>query len=382
MSSSPLCHIYGNLVIVRPPVPATCNKAGANYKSEIAHAEYSPQRAYDEWLSICDAIVACGGDALFQFEAQDDAFLDRGDLHVEASGIITAVDSQTQVGHMDQVMTGRVFTANGPWVTVSGDQIRAVFPNMLKHRVTEQPYYQHLLQQIANATSHKLITQQTPDPWEGMADIAAVGDQVVLTHTVSGHYDNGVSPKTTRSSLAGVQFAADWVGVPESNQIYTELVYPHFHGDTVHFCVRASDGRSFLAQFTGGLWAQGSEAIAKQLGPDAIIPIEKTDAVDHYAGNSRQINRGVIVPSGVSPGFVDRLQSLGLSIHRIALSELFGKAGGGPACATLYLPDNLHVPIDAPFRYSVCREQAITRRKRLPQRLIVAPDYFAGRQRG
>jgi len=69
---SVLREVYGDLLIVRPPVPATTNKAGANYKSEVTHLDYSPRRAYDEWLQILDAIVACGGDALYQFEAADD----------------------------------------------------------------------------------------------------------------------------------------------------------------------------------------------------------------------------------------------------------------------------------------------------------------------
>ncbi|HEY1546220.1 MAG TPA: hypothetical protein VGG28_00300, partial [Kofleriaceae bacterium] len=72
---NPLPDVYGDLLVVRPPVPATCNKAGANYKSEVKHLEYSPRRAYDEWLSILDAIVASGGDAIYQFEAVDEPFL-------------------------------------------------------------------------------------------------------------------------------------------------------------------------------------------------------------------------------------------------------------------------------------------------------------------
>ena len=73
---NPLPDVYGTLLVVRPPVPATCNKAGANYKSEVTHLEYSPRRAYDEWLSILDAIARCGGDAIYQFEAADDPYLD------------------------------------------------------------------------------------------------------------------------------------------------------------------------------------------------------------------------------------------------------------------------------------------------------------------
>ena len=62
--------------------------------------------------------------------------------------------------------------------------------------------------------------------------------------------------------------------------------------------------------------------------------------------------------------------------------ELFGKAGGGPACATLYLPRTLAVPDDAPFRYSVSREAVRRRREAIPARLSVAPEYFAGKARG
>ena len=81
--------VYGDLLIVRPPVPATCNKAGANYKSEVAHLEYSPRRAYDEWLSILDAIVACGGDAIYELEAVDEPFLDHPALEVDGDGTST-----------------------------------------------------------------------------------------------------------------------------------------------------------------------------------------------------------------------------------------------------------------------------------------------------
>src|SRR6478672_8602329 len=123
---NPLSDVYGNLLIVRPPVPATVNKAGANYKSEVAHLEYSPRRAYDEWLSILDAIVACGGDAIYQFEAQDVPFLDHDALDVDAGGAIHPGGSREVLGQLDEVMTGRVFAANGPWITCEARRLRAV----------------------------------------------------------------------------------------------------------------------------------------------------------------------------------------------------------------------------------------------------------------
>ena len=379
---SALSDVYGTLLIVRPPVPATVNKAGANYKSEVAHLEYSPRRAYDEWLSILDAIVACGGDALYQFEAADDPFLDRGALEVDGDGAIHPAGSRELLGRLDEVMTGRVFAANGPWITVHGRSLRAVMPNMLAHRQTEAAYYRALLGELATAAGLALDVADNPHRWEGMADIAAVGEQVVLTYAVPGHYDQGTAPKSSRSTRAGVAFAADFAGVPEDARIYVELVYPHFHGDTVHFGARPTSGPPVLVHYAGGLYGDGADIVAARLGDGRVVAIARDDAVEQYAGNSRQVGDGVLVPDGVSPAFVEHLQRLGLLTHRVPLFELFGKAGGGPACATLYLPANLVVPPRLALRYSITRAAVHARRERIPESLRVDRDYFVGKQRG
>lgn len=375
-------HFYGPLLVVRPPVPATMNKAGANYKSEVAHLEYSPRRAYDEWLSICEGIARFGGDALFDFEPVDDALLDRGDLEVDPDGAIRPLGSREVLARMDDVMTGRVFTANGPWVVVDGKTLRGAMPHMLPHRRTEAAYYRALFGRIAELGGYDLDLRDTPDRWEGMADVAVVGDKVVLTYTVAGHYDAGLPTKTPRSSRAGVDFAADLAGVPAAARIHAELVYPHFHGDTVHFGGRPVGRAPVLVHFPGGLWNGGAAAVAAALGAERIIPIDRHDAVEMYAGNSRQVERGVLVPDGVSDAFIGSMERLGLEVARVPLFELFGKAGGGPACATLYVPRNLALPAGAPVRYSVRRDEARARRERLPERLLVDPGFFAGRARG
>lgn len=384
---SALDNVYGTLLVVRPPVPATLNKAGANYKSEVTHRAYSPRRAYDEWLAICDGILAFGGDAIFDFEAVDDALLDRGDLHVDARGAITA--NGVAVGRMDDVHTGRVFAANGPWVVVDGRRLRAVLPHMLAHRTEERAYYRALLEAIAKESRYDLEIAENPHRWEGMADVAGVVSddasvpaKVVLTHTIEGHYDAGVGPKTMRSSLAGVTFAADFVGVPAEARVFAELIYPHFHGDTVHFGARPRAGGAKLVHYAGGLWGDGAALVKNALGDGAIVPIERVDAVDKYAGNSRQIGHGVLVPDGASDAFVAAMQALGLDVRKVALFELFGKAGGGPACATLYLPKTLEIPASSRLRYSVRRDEARARRERYPERLVVDAGFFEGRARG
>ena len=371
--------VYGELLIVRPPVPATCNKAGANYKSEVTHLEYSPRRAYDEWLSILDAIAACGGDAIYQFEAADDPYLGHAALEVDGDGAIRPAGSREILGTMADVMTGRVFAANGPWVTCDGKTLSAVMPNMLEHRRPEAAYYRELLGELASAAQLALDIADNPHRWEGMADVAVVGDRVVLTYAVPGHYDRGIEPKSSRSSRDGVAFAADRAGVAAGARIYAELVYPHFHGDTVHFGARPTNGPPVLVHYAGGLYDGYAETVAAAL---PIVPIGRDDAVEQYAGNSRQVRAGVLVPDGVSPAFIAALDGLGLAIHRVPLFELFGKAGGGPACATLYLPRSLHVPADLPVRYSASRDQVRNRRERIPTALRVDRAFFAGKHRG
>ena len=377
-----LANVYGNLLIVRPPVPATVNKAGANYKSEVTHRDYSPRRAYDEWLTICEGIVECGGDALFEYEARDEPFLDKGDLEVDGDGQVRPVGSSEVLGNLADVMTGRVFTANGPWVVCDDSRLRAVMPHMLEHRRAEAPYYRGLLAEIAEAGGYDLGIADNPHRWEGMADVAVVGDKVVLTYAVAGHYDEGLPAKSSRSSREGVAFAADAVGVPDDACVFAELVYPHFHGDTVHFGGRPTDGEPVLVHFPGGLWRDESTRVVQSLGADRIVTIDADDAVEQYAGNSRQVEAGVLIPDGASATFEASLTKLGLRCVRVPLFELFGKAGGGPACATLYLPKNLRVPANAPFRYSQRRAAAQARRDRLPQNLTVAPEFFAGKRRG
>jgi hypothetical protein len=379
---NPLPDVYGNLLVVRPPVPATCNKAGANYKSEVTHLDYSPRRAYDEWLSILDAIIASGGDAIYQFEAVDEPFLDKGDLDVDAAGAIHPLGSTEVLGQMADVMTGRVFAANGPWITRDGDSLRAVMPNMLAHRLVEAAYYRELLAAIADAAKLSLSIADNPHRWEGMADVATVGDRVVLTYAVPGHYDANTSPKSSRSTRDGVAFAADHAGVPEAARIYAELVYPHFHGDTVHFGARPTNGAPVLVHYAGGLYGDGAQTVARTLGADKIVAIEQHDAVEEYAGNSRQVANGVLVPDGVSPAFIASIERLGLGVHRVPLFELFGKAGGGPACATLYLPRTVDVPATLPLRYSASRTAVRSRRDRIPNRLRVDRGFFEGKRRG
>jgi hypothetical protein len=308
--------------------------------------------------------------------------LDQRALAVAADGTITPAGSKERLGHLADIMTGRVFTANGPWVVHSDGQLRAVLPNMLMHRQAELPYYRQILEDIASAAKLTCHLLENPYRFEGMADVAVVGDRVVLTYAVPGRYDEGLPKKSERSSRAGVTFAADALGVPETARIYAELVYPHFHGDTVHFGARPKNREPVLAHYPGGLYRDGSERLSQALGKGKVVFIDAHDAIEAYAGNSRQVRDGVLIPDGVSPAFEELLTGLDLATQRVPLFELFGKAGGGPACATLYLPKNLSVPADSPLRYSQRKPEIAGRRERLAETVQVDPGYFHNKPRG
>src|SRR5262249_33941183 len=159
-----------------------------------------------------------------------DAFLDKGALAIDAQGKIHPAGSADALGSIDDINTGCVFAANGPWVTVNDGELAALMPNMLAHRTREWAYYQSLLEKIAEAAGLELSALKKPHRWEGMADVAVVGDKVVFTYTVEGHYDEGQPQKTMRSSRKGVEFAAEFAEIEKEACIYAELVYPHFHG--------------------------------------------------------------------------------------------------------------------------------------------------------
>lgn len=380
--SEVLRKIYGSVLAVRPPVPATVNKAGANYKSEVTHLSYSPRTAYDEWLAICEGILELGGDAIFDYEAEDDPLLGHAALVLDGEGNIHAEGSKEILAKIDQVQTGRVFAANGPWVTTSEKKLRVLMPNMLAHRTRETTYYRQLLERVAESTKRDIYLVDNPHRWEGMADVAAVGERVVLTHTIEGNYDRGVGKKTMRSSRAGVEYAADFAGVEANERIFAELIYPHFHGDTVHFGARPTNSTPKLVHYSGGLFGDGAQHVKNELGEAAIAPIERDDAVEKYAGNSRQVAQGLLVPDGVSDRFLGDMKNLGLRTLTVPLFELFGKAGGGPACATLYLPVDLALPQQDRLRYSQRRDEAKKRRERYAEKLTVLPEFFEGRARG
>jgi len=47
---NPLREVYGELLVVRPPIPATVNKAGANSKSEVPYTGVTLRLLHEEYV--------------------------------------------------------------------------------------------------------------------------------------------------------------------------------------------------------------------------------------------------------------------------------------------------------------------------------------------
>ena len=366
--------------MVRTPVPITINKAGANYKSEVKHLEYSPRTAFQEWLNICEGICEFGGDAIFKLEDLDKPFLDHKEVFITEKGDIQNQDDEL-IGHVSQIHTGRVFTANGPWVIVEGNKLKALMPNMINHRRVELDYFRDVLVAVSRDAKLKIEIMLNPFKWEGMADVATLGDKVIFTYTVEGHYDEIVETKSMRSSIEGCRTAAEFASLKNRSTLFSELVYPHFHGDTVQFSLRGY-GEIKLMHYPKGLWRDESTQVLRFLGKDRVAEISRNDAVEAYAGNCRQINSGLLMPDQVSEEFCETIENMSVAYKKVSLKELFGKSGGGPGCATLYLPKNLKISPNSDLRYSVRRNFLKNFLNRYPEKVTVDPKFFEGKKRG
>ena len=374
--------VYGDLLVVRAPVPATCNKAGANYKSEVTHRDYSPRRAYDEWLSILDGIVACGGDAIYAFDAVDDVYLDHDALEVDAFGEIRPAGSAEVLGNLRDVETGRVFTANGPWVTLEGGRLRAVMQHMLPHRRGETRYYRDLLGRIADAIGRQPRDRRQPAPLGGHGRRRRGRRQGRPDLRRPRPLQSRDPAQEQRSSREGVTFAADTAGVPPEDRIYAELVYPHFHGDTVHFGARPAAGPPVLVHYPGGLWGDGPDRVLGALGLERSCRSSSTTPSTSTPATRARSAAVCSCPTGSARASTRRSSDLGLTVHGSGSTSCSARPAAGRRARPSTCRGTLKLPADAPFRYSATRDAVRARRERIPERLTVDPDFFEGKPRG
>ncbi|HEX6194320.1 MAG TPA: arginine deiminase-related protein [Jiangellaceae bacterium] len=195
-----------------------------------------------------------------------------------------------------------VFAANGALV-VGGKVFGAAFKN--PERADEAPAFRSW---FAGAGFIDIHTPKNVN--EGEGDFAVVGDAVLA----------GTGFRTDHGAHLEAQ---EFLGRPVTS---LQLVDPHFyHLDTALFVLDDTNVAYYPAAFS-----EGSQAVLRQLFPDAVIATE----ADAYAFglNSVSDGRHVVVESGAAD-LIAALGEHGYEALPIDMSEL-RKSGGGPKCCT------------------------------------------------
>lgn len=195
-----------------------------------------------------------------------------------------------------------VFAANGALV-VAGRVFGASFRN--PERADEAPAFRSWFE------SAGYVDVRTPkNVNEGEGDFAVVGDTILA----------GTGFRTDHPAHFEVQ---EYFGRPV---ISLQLVDPHFyHLDTALFALDDTNVAYYPAAFS-----EGSQAVLRQLFPDAVIATE-ADAFA-FGLNSVSDGRHVVVESGAVE-LIAALRERGYEPIPIDMSEL-RKSGGGPKCCT------------------------------------------------
>lgn len=200
-----------------------------------------------------------------------------------------------------------VFAANGALV-VDGKVFGASFRN--PERVDEAPAFRSWFELAGYAD---VCTPKNVN--EGEGDFAVVGGTILA----------GTGFRTDHPAHLEVQ---EFFGRPV---ISLQLVDPHFyHLDTALFALDDSNIAYYPAAFS-----EGSQAVLRQLFPDAVVATEK-DAFA-FGLNSVSDGRHVVIESDA----VDLMAALGARGYEplpIDMSEL-RKSGGGPKCCTQEIRD-------------------------------------------
>lgn len=223
-------------------------------------------------------------------------------------------------------LTGMVFAANAGFLTGRLDDRAPADKEFFashftaKHRVGESDLFENFMENFG------FTVGTYPDEWrfEGEADAFPVGrgDQKRWMFTWGYRSDENV---------------ADWlegdvIGEPLTRLKLTDPKY--YHGD----CLLCDLGGPFLG-WTGGLDEASSQRLRDQF-PERLIEMSDKDAAS-FIGNSFYVetdsSKLLYAPSEISTGLRERIESEGIEVVPIDISEFFGKGGGGPKCMVFNL---------------------------------------------
>jgi N-dimethylarginine dimethylaminohydrolase len=268
--------------LMSPPPPGWRITGGANYKSSGRPA-VNPRKAMQEWLSLADAVVACGAE-------------------------VCVLPPPGAPG----LLSGLMYTANAGWL-VTADRFKVAHLSVA-HRKAEQAYLGEVLPGLLG-----LSVEASTAVWEGQADMCTLGpSSLILSYGVRSVFE----------SIAEVQGSLP----PDARTQAARLREPFFHGDTCMDPIETHSGRAWLV-FPGAFASSPDylEVRAFAEREAEVLEISEGDALA-YACNSLSLGRTLLVPPGLSVELCGRLVARGVELRPLDFGELFGKGGGGPRC--------------------------------------------------
>ncbi|MEU8540259.1 dimethylargininase [Streptomyces sp. NPDC048717] len=198
-----------------------------------------------------------------------------------------------------------VFAANGATV-VDGKVLGARFRHA--ERTAEGPAYLDWF--VRNGYQDVLWPEHIN---EGEGDLLLVGRRILA----------GAGFRTDQRAHAEAQ---EFFGLPVTS---LTLVNPnHYHLDTALAVLSPDEVMYWPEAFTSG-----SQAVLRELFPDAVLASEEDAAV--FGLNAFSDGRNVLLPSAAT-GLIDSLRKRGFNPIGVELGELL-KAGGSVKCCTLEL---------------------------------------------
>ena len=266
-----------DLYLMSPPAPSFQLRGRANFRSEAA-APVDARLAIKEWVSLADAIVARGG------------------------RVVCLVPDR------DTELTGLPYAAECGHLVEQDGELCFLLPNMaVPHRVRER----ELWRQVAKDLGWTPVDLPT-GIWEAQGDIAWFRGRTLL-------FFGG------RTDRAGVLAAAPFF---PKDALLVEIGAPAFHGNMAALPLEAAD-RMLVCRDV--IAPSSLSALEESFGEDALTDVS-VEEVRRYATNGLPIGKSVLAPHLVPAPVVGLMESWGLEVVSLSMTELCEKAGGASRC--------------------------------------------------
>jgi len=252
--------------------------------------------------------------------------------------LLMSLGAQVHVAPADPRFSGTVFPANAGFLYPLYDNLPAdekcfYMSNLTSHREDEKQLYARKISELGFKLGN------LPHDFEGEADFFPCGDFYLFC---SGQ----IRPMGFRPQWGWPPYRFQFSHRSDSrNQAALEKIVGrerlipitlkdgrYYHGDTALFSFGAK--REYLAAYLPAMDSASQERLRNKLGK-RLVPLTQTEA-QSFVANSFQLftDHGphLILPRGVSQGFLRNMESLGLASSQVDVSEFFEKGGGSIKC--------------------------------------------------